>query len=393
MVQDRERATRTRAALAEAGLDALVCRLPENLVLLGGYWPVIGRSAIVMPIDGDPVLLAPAMEEDPLRKATVRDIRTFQVWHLTDPAPDDTLADLLRRVAADRRLAGKRIGIEENFEDITPTQKVLEPWAPASLSRKILADAFGERLVDATSVLSALRARKTPYELERVATAGKSGVFGLEAFFEAGDPRRREADIAAAVEHAVMTRGTGFEGVRHARAVALVYSGEARLSGQSWGYTQTSTRVVQDGDLVMIELSVVADGYYADLTRMRAVGRVSSEVEGAYHAVRDAQAAATRAVRPGAAWAFVDAAARDLLQARGFGDAFIHHTGHGMGFRYHEAIPFLHPRAQGTLEEGMVTSIEPGVYGPGYGGIRIEDDVAVGPTEPVILSQCSRELQ
>jgi Xaa-Pro dipeptidase len=99
------------------------------------------------------------------------------------------------------------------------------------------------------------------------------------------------------------------------------------------------------------------------------------------------------AVRPGAAWAAVDAAAREVLRARGYGDAFIHHTGHGLGFRYHEGIPFLHPAAQGTLEEGMVTSIEPGIYGRGYGGIRIEDDVAVGPAGPVVLSEFSRDLR
>ena len=138
---------------------------------------------------------------------------------------------------------------------------------------------------------------------------------------------------------------------------------------------------------------MVADGYYADLTRMRAAGRISAEAQEAYRAVREAQQAAVQAVRPGVAWAEVDAAARGTLRRHGYGDAFVHHTGHGLGFRYHEAIPFLHPEARGVLEEGMVTSIEPGIYGPGYGGIRIEDNVAVGADGPVILSECPRELR
>jgi len=392
MAEDRERLARVQTALGKAGIDALVCRLPENLVLLAGYWPVIGRSAVVVPLEGAPVLLAPGMEEDALRQATVTDVRTFQVWHLSDPAPDDVLCTLLRQVASDLRLHGKRIGIEAGFEDLAPTQKILEPWAPASLSREILTDAFGDHLIDATRLLVELRARKTALEIGRIRTAAEIAVFGLEAFAEAVRPGRREIDIAASVEHAVAGRGTGHSGTRHARAQALVFSGEDRLTAYSWGFAPTSTRLVEDGDLVMLELSVVADGYYADLTRVRAAGRVGSNVREAYQAVREAQAEAVRAVRPGVAWSTVDAAARDVLRARGYGDAFIHHTGHGVGFRYHEPIPFLHPQAQGVLEEGMVLTVEPGVYGPGIGGIRIEDNVAVGPAGALMLTECSRDL-
>jgi len=392
MAEDRERVTRIRAALGDAGLDALVCRLPENLVLLAGYWPVIGRSAVVVPREGDPVLVAPGLEEEALRRSTVADIRTFQVWHLGDPAPDDALRALLRGIAADHGLRGKRIGIEASFEDVTPTQKVLEPWAPATLSRDLIANAFGDHLVDATNLLVQARGRKTQYELDRIRAAAEIAVFGLEAFTTAASPGRREADIAADIEHAVASRGAGHAGTVHARAQALIFSGEDRLTAFGWGVAPSSTRIVQNGDLIMVELSVVADGYYADLTRMRAAGQISPDLRRAYDAVREAQAAAVRAVRPGVAWAAVDAAARDLLQRRGYGKAFIHHTGHGVGFRYHEPIPFLHPEVQGVLEEGMVLTVEPGIYGPGIGGIRIEDNVAVGPAGAVMLSEYSREL-
>ncbi len=393
MAQDRERAARVRAALARAGLDALVCRLPENLVLLAGYWPVIGRSAIVVPAEGDPVLLAPAMEQDALEDITVSDVRTFRVWHLTDPAPDESLAKLLRQAAADRRLAGRRVGVDEGFEDIAPPQKVLEPWAPAAAARRLVADAFGTDPVDAAALLVELRARKTPRERERIGVACEIAGFGLEAFAEAVAPGRREVDVAAEVERAVATRGTGHRGVRHARAQALVFSGEERLRTYSWGFAPTSARTIEAGDLVMLELSVVADGYYADLTRMRAAGQVTPKAQEAYEAVREAHRAAVAAARVGAAWADVDGASRSALRARGYGEAFIHHTGHGLGFRYHEGIPFLHPSAQGVLEEGMVTSIEPGVYGPGYGGIRIEDDVALTADGPAVLSDAPRELR
>jgi Xaa-Pro aminopeptidase len=393
MAHDQERMARIRTALARQGLDGLVCRLPENLVLLAGYWPVIGRSVVVIPAVGDPVLLAPAMEQEALEAAGVSDIRTFPVWRLGDPAPDESLRRLLRQVAADRRLAGRRIGLDDGFEDIAPTQKVLEPWAPAGASRQAVADAFGDNLADATPLLVELRARKTARELERIRVAGEIAAFGVAAFAEAAVPGRRDIDVAADVERAVATRGAGYRGAKHARAQAVVFSGVQRLQAYSWGFAPTPSRTIEAGDLVMLELGVVADGYYADLTRMRAAGRISAEAQEAYRAVREAQQAAVQAVRPGVAWAEVDAAARGTLRRHGYGDAFVHHTGHGLGFRYHEAIPFLHPEARGVLEEGMVTSIEPGIHGPGYGGIRIEDNVAVGADGPVILSECPRELR
>lgn len=392
MVRDRERLNRIQAVLTREKLDALVCRLPENLVLTTCYWPVIGRSAAVIPAEGEPVLLAPGMESEPLRNSGVEDIRTFRVWHVTDPSPEESLRRLLQEVASERKLVGRRIGIEENFDDISPTQKILEPWTPGPLSRKIVADAFGENLVDATPFLAELRARKTPYELQRIRIAAEIATFGAEAFARGVSPGRRDADVAAEVEHEVMARGIGYQGVRHARAQAVVFSGIERLQLYSWGFTWSSPRAIERGDLVMLELAVVADGYYADLTRMRAAGTITTKVQDAYDAVREAHAAAMRAVRPGAASAAVDAAARDVLRKRGYGDAFVHHTGHGLGFRYHEAIPFLHPESRGVLEEGMVTSIEPGVYGSGYGGIRIEDDVVVSSSGPLILTNSSRDL-
>jgi Xaa-Pro dipeptidase len=392
MQGDEERALRIRDALARHNLDALICRLPENLVLLTGYWPVIGRSVVVVPAQGEPVLIAPSMEEEALREATVRDVRTFRVWHLTDPAPEESLRALLRQAATDRNLRGKRVGIDEGFEDIAPTQKILEPWAPGAASRRLIAEAVGDDLLDATGLLVELRARKTSRELERIRTACEIAGFGLEAFREAVAPGRREVDVAADVERAVVVRGTGYRGVRHARAHAMIFSGEERLLAYSWGVAPSSSRTLERGDLVMLELSVVADGYYADLTRMRAVGSVSSQVKEAFDAVREAHREAVRAARPGATWKDVDAAARTALRARGYGDAFIHHTGHGLGFRYHEAIPFLHPDAQGVLHEGMVTSIEPGIYGHGYGGIRVEDDIAIESQGPVVLSESPRDL-
>lgn len=381
-----ERIERARSAMRRYGLSALVCRLPENVVLLSGYWPVIGRSAVIVPDDGDPVLFAPEMERQALDRAFVKDIRTFPVWKLQDPDPEASLARLISDWVASHGLAGKRAGVEMAFEDIAPAQKVLEPWAAATPSRRALETA-GLHLIDATELLTQLRARKTPAEIQRIRTANEVAQFGVRAFEQRLGPGIAEHELAAAVEEAVVRLGTGYRGTVHARAQALIFSGTERLYGVGWGYAPNTTRRIQPGELVMLELCVVADGYYCDLTRMGVAGQPSTRQQELLTAVQEAQRAALEAIRPGVTGDEVDRAAREALGRYGLRDAFVHSTGHGVGFRYHERYPLLFPGSQDVLEEGMVTSVEPGIYAPEFGGIRLEDDVVVTAHGAEVLSR------
>ncbi|MFO7546359.1 MAG: M24 family metallopeptidase, partial [Trueperaceae bacterium] len=144
---------------------------------------------------------------------------------------------------------------------------------------------------------------------------------------------------------------------------------------------------IREGDLVMVELGVVVDGYWADLTYMAVAGREpSAEQRELHNVVLRAQQEAADQMRPGRPWSAPDEAARRVIGEAGLLDRFPHITGHGIGFRYHEFEPLLAPGADQALEEGMVSSVEPGVYRPGFGGIRIEDIVAVGADGPDFLS-------
>lgn len=380
------RVTDVQAALAAGGLRALVSRLPENLVMLAGYWPVLGRSALLVPAAGEPVLLAPEMEREALARTFIKDVRTFPVWKLGDPPPDEGLARLLRDAAAALGLRGARLGVERSpDEDLAPTQKLTEPWHPARPTWGML-EALGADLVDVSAKLTEWRARKTAAELERLRVANEIAAFGLRAFGPAVTEGRTEADVAADVERAILAQGTGYRGTVHARAEALVFSGAERLNRVSWGYAPSTRRALVRGDFVMLELCTVADGYYSDLTRMATVGPPSSRQQELLEAVATAQRAAIAAVRPGVTGDAVDRAAREVLKARGLADQFIHITGHGLGFRYHEGVPLLYPGSESVLAEGMVTSIEPGIYGPEFGGIRIEDNVAVTSGGAKVLS-------
>jgi len=158
---------------------------------------------------------------------------------------------------------------------------------------------------------------------------------------------------------------------------------------------RAGTRALEVGDLLVLDFGGVLDGYCCDLTRTVSIGPPSREARRVYDAVRDAHAAAVAAVRPGIDTSAVDAAARDLLRDRGLGDAFGHGTGHGLGLDVHEEPRIGKPRADFppvALAAGMVFTIEPGAYLPGFGGVRIEDDVLVTESGCELLTSLPREL-
>jgi Xaa-Pro aminopeptidase len=153
-----------------------------------------------------------------------------------------------------------------------------------------------------------------------------------------------------------------------------------------------TARRVGDAGLLLVDWGACEPGgYHSDLTRVLAVGPVSDRLRQVYDAVRAGQSAALRAIRPGVNGKDVDAAARQAIAEAGFGDYFGHGLGHGIGLAIHEA-PFLRPGTDVELKAGMIFTVEPGVYLPGWGGVRIEDDVLVTPGGVEVLTTAPREL-
>jgi Xaa-Pro aminopeptidase len=382
---DLDRDRQIRAALTDAKLDAIVCRLPENVVCLTGYYPQIGCSLVVYPAEGEPVLICPRNEREAAALGAIADVRIYETWRLPDPPPWESVGRILGQVVQEKRLANRAIGWEGAFEAIAPSQLAGEPYVPASPTRRMIADLLETPPSDATEVLNLIRARKTPTEIEKLRRANEVAGIGLRAFKEHAQPGRTEAQVAAAVEAAIYGEGTGYRGARYARAWAQVFSGPNTIEG--WYYPVSSDRVLQPGDLVMIEMGTVVDGYWSDLTRTVVAGGVATARQRElYDVVAAAHQAALQAARPGVSGREPDAAARRVLAERGLADYFVHHTGHGLGFRYHEPYPSVHPASPHTLEVGHVHSIEPGVYLPDYGGLRIEDDAVVLESGAELLS-------
>ncbi len=363
------------------GLEAAVLKLPENLVLFSGYWPRNGFSFIVVHRSGRVALVVPAWESEDAARGSVPDIRTFLWGRLNDGDPWENVSAVFRVLKAEFGISDvAAIGVDNNAEAIVPAICCGELLPPGRRSLEAIAAAFGEgQRVELMPDIIAMRAVKTPLEIERIELANRLAHSGLKLFSRlARQPGMREIDIAAEVESLVMKSGAGFGGqMRYARAVAQVSSGPERTASGWVAGIVSGERVVKNGDFVMLEMGVMADGYWSDLTCTVVSGQASELQAMMMAAVEEAQAAAIALVRPGAIARDVDAAARRTIESHGLGDRFFHNLGHGTGLAYHDGGPFLSPGSGTVLKSGMIHSCEPGVYIEGIGGVRQEVNVLV----------------
>jgi Xaa-Pro aminopeptidase len=382
---DMERVQRLQTLMSEAGLNALICRLPENVVYLTETWPHHGISVAVLPEKGRPTLFIPEVEAEWGNKEWA-DVVPFGWALLKDQDLYTNYRQLLGEVVNKLGLSKAKVGVERELEVVGATYRHAEPIVPAAPWFAMLDEVFaGAELVDITDLMQAAKLVKSEYDLECLRVANEIAHMGASKFLRDLVPGMRETEVSAVIEGTIRAKGPGYKGSRLVWAEAEVASGPVNTAKANLLIPSTD-RVIEEGDLVMVEMATVVDGYYSDLTYMAVAGTPSDRQREVHNAVLAAQQAGAAQMVPGKSYADPDNAARQLLVDAGLGEYFVHVTGHGLGFRFHESTPFLMPGAVGTLVEGIVSSIEPGVYIEGFGGIRIEDNVAVGKDGPVFLS-------
>ena len=389
---NEERLIRMRQAMEAERLDALVLRLPENVLLLSGFWPMIGACTLVFPLQGPVICVNPDCYEAEA-SSSLWDAQSIYYGHGVLGAPDRATAvrNILAGIAKDK--GWRRIGYEGSFEVAAPSWNSAEFLVPAAPSHELLRAAFdGSELVDVSALLQAQRRRKTGYEIAKLRTASEISAIGLRTFERIVAVGISGVELAAAVERDIMVDGTGYNGATRVRAFAQVAAGPEE---SAFGYRPneiSTVRRLADGDVALLELGVVVDGYWADRTRVRVAGKPTSEQLGIFDLVRQAQQAAIAAIRPGVTGGQVDEAARRVIRDAAYGEFFPHITGHGLGFRYHESAPILAPGAAERLQEGELTSVEPGIYKKPAGGFRIEDDVLVTADGSEVLGPFPKTL-
>ena len=241
----------------------------------------------------------------------------------------------------------------------------------------------GMELVIWKGVVEAARKIKGPWELERIREAVALAQEAFSGLKERMHPGVVEKDFALELEFFMRRRGA--EGVAFPFIVA---SG----SRSALPHGEASSKTIDDGDLVVLDFGVRWRGYHSDMTRTLKFGEWQGWERDIYRVVLDAQQAALDAIGPGVEAKEVDAVARRIVEEAGYGEFFGHGLGHGVGLEIHEA-PTLSPTSQDVLEEGMVFTVEPGVYLPGKGGVRIEDMVYLGSGGPEVLTSLPKEVE
>jgi Xaa-Pro aminopeptidase len=260
-------------------------------------------------------------------------------------------------------------------------------YPPAGLSHRAFLQ-FTDALSDdvslraADGIVARLRVVKDRTEIEKVRAAAALLEGAYELVASLGLEGRTEGEVAWAIE-------------RHLReAGASALSFDSIVAGGTNGaqpHHTPGTDVIPADTLVTVDIGCVVDGYCSDCTRTFAVGNPSDELRAAYDLTLRAQVASLEAVRPGAHGKIVDAVARDIISDAGHGDHFGHGLGHGVGMEIHEA-PRLARTSEDVLEPGMVVTVEPGVYLPGVGGVRIEDLVVVTADGHEVLTHYTKDL-
>lgn len=355
-----ERIGRAAERAREEGLGAiLVAPSPDFRYLTGYEPPPLERlTLLVVRADAEPVLLVPALEAPLARASPVGDAVEIITW-LDGEDPYEAAARLLPRegtfAVGDRTWAAHLLGLQGRIP--------------------------GARFVRASPVLAPLRAVKDPDELELLGRAARGADEAFRRLSAGRLEGRCEEEVAAELGELLLA--VGHETV----AFTIVASGPNGASP----HHEPGGRTIRAGDAVVLDFGGRIGGYCSDLTRTVVVGTPPAGFLEVYEVVREAQEVAFRAVRPGVPAEEVDAAARRVIEAAGYGERFIHRTGHGIGLEEHEE-PYIVAGNREPLRVGHCFSIEPGIYLPGEFGVRIEDIVTVTPEGAQRLNHAPREL-
>lgn len=267
---------------------------------------------------------------------------------------------------------GRRVGFEADFVSVSQLDK-LKAACPE-----------GVTLVPVTGMIESIRLHKDNLEITRLTEAAELSVQALTQLVEEGELRtgRTEREVAADLEYRMRLLGA-----ERPSFDTIVASGP----NSAMPHHSAGDRVIEAGDLVTIDFGMHRLGFNSDMTRTFAMGEPGQLQRDIYEVTLAAQKAGVRAATPGRELVEVDKACRDIIEEAGFGEYFVHSTGHGVGLDVHEA-PSASKIGTGKLAEGMTLTIEPGIYIPGEAGVRIEDTLIITSAAPRVITQYPKEL-
>ena len=369
---DQKKLDRVRALMKDQDVSALVVRAPDNILYLTNYWCMKGYDAAIFPREGEPTLIALEPQlEDAQRNAWTKDIRLFKGYDERDPRPPQFRAlDVILAVLKQRDVTDT-VAIELNMGTQSADRMVGEPTTPT----QFYFDAFrkiAKNVTDATALLNEARSIKTSQEIERMRLANELAALAMDYTREHMRAGMKESEAGGMYEAFVHGLGVGYKGkIEMARAFTLVWSGKGIAT-----FTATGDRPIQNNEPTLFEIWVCVDGYWTDLTKNACPGELTLE----YHKLLDLLlkvfGEAVNYARDGAGFPDLDRLIRARIAEGGYPGQPSHPICHGVGARAHEP-PYAHQAGGGIIRKNMVLAIEPGIYLPGGGGLRLEDDFLI----------------
>ena len=357
-----DRISRARVRMHDAGVDVLLVSVGRDLPYLTGYeaMPLERLTMLVVPKDGDATLVVPRLEAP--RVVDQPGVFTLLPWNETDD-PVAVVAGLVGKPAT--------AAIGDTM------------WARFLVDLLVHWPSTTTRFVRSIDVMNALRMRKDAAEIAALAMAG-AAVDRIAADLQAGRiplVGRTEADVSADLGRRIL--GEGHQRVNF----AIVAAGENAASP----HHHASDRVINDGEILLCDFGGTMNGYCSDITRCVFLGDPPAEVAEAYAVLHEAQQAAVLAGTVGTPCEDVDRVARKIITDAGYGEFFMHRTGHGIGMEEHED-PYMVEGNGLPLEPGHAFSVEPGIYLPSRWGMRLEDIVVATADGPMAVNAAVHEL-
>lgn len=351
--------------MKENGIDAAFITTPDNVFYLSGFKsePHERLLAIAIFQEAEPFLIAPKMEIPDVKAAG---------WKFEAVGHEDTddAWEIAAKAVAARKLSPKKIAIEKSHMNVERYERLQSLYPEAEFT-------------GLDDQLNNMRNIKDETELEKLRKAAELADYAIEVGCREIAEGKSELEILTAIEFEMKKKG-----VTSMSFDTMVLSGKKTASPHG----TPGERKIQKGDFILFDLGVVWEGYCSDITRTVAFGEPTEKMKEIYETVRRAEQAAIDAVRPGVRAMDLDQTARDVIAEAGYGEYFTHRLGHGLGISVHE-FPSLHGSNDMQLEEGMVFTIEPGIYHPDITGVRIEDDVVVTADGVEVLTKFPKELK
>jgi Xaa-Pro dipeptidase len=362
---NHERLERLTAQILAHGMDGLALMPGPNMVYVSGIHSHVSERPILLfiPADDDPAIIIPTLEAGKAEAAGIPAQRIF-AWD-----DNEGYAGAFQQACAQLELSDYLLGVEALHMRVLELQ-MLQRFAP------------GLQIAHAEPALAALRMVKSDQELAAMEKAIGVAEHALRRVMPRIRAGLTEKQVAAMLMQELLL--SGGEGLAFGPIVSAGPNGASP-------HAVPTERALQNGDLLVIDWGVYVDEYPSDLTRTFAIGEIEEELRHIHDVVRQANEAGRAAARPGVTGQAVDQAARAVIEAAGYGDYFIHRTGHGLGLEIHE-LPDMSPVNTTPLAPGNVFTIEPGIYLPGRGGVRIEDNLVVTADGSRTMSTLPREL-